>query len=390
MGNSIVILGSTGSIGRQTLDVLAGMPGLRACGLGAGGGNAELLVEQAISARPDFVAVANRNVAEKMAQSMPADTTLLSGDDALCEMIRLSKPDVIVSAVVGAAGLLPTLEGIRQGSTIALANKETLVCAGSVVMPAARNAGVSVLPVDSEHSGIFQCMLAGKSSEISKVIITSSGGSLRDWDDASAASASVADALRHPTWQMGRKITIDSATLINKTLEVIEAHWLFGLPADKLEVVIHPQSIIHAMVEFCDGSTIAQLAKPDMRLPIAYALNYPDRPQRKVAPLNLEMLRNLEFRPVKGRFRKAVELARRVIEDGACTGSVLNAANETAVEAFLAGRIKFGQIVPSIEAALDRWEKEGDTKNPQPSLDDILAADAWARKYAEKNLTTIV
>jgi len=252
-----------------------------------------------------------------------------------------------------------------------------------VVMPAARDAGVTVLPVDSEHSGIFQCMLAGKSSEIRKVIITSSGGSLRDWDDESAAKASVEEALKHPTWQMGRKITIDSATLINKTLEVIEAHWLFDLPADKLEVVIHPQSIIHALVEFCDGSTIAQLARPDMKLPIAYALNYPDRPARDVAPLNLGMLKNLEFRPVEGRFRKAIELAWRVIEDGACTGAVLNAANETAVEAFLAGKIKFGQIVPSIEAALDCWEHEGDTRNAKPSLDDILAADAWARKYAK-------
>jgi 1-deoxy-D-xylulose-5-phosphate reductoisomerase len=286
---------------------------------------------------------------------------------------------------MGAAGLEPTLAAIEVGSNLAIANKETLVCAGGIIMPAASQAGLPVLPVDSEHSGIFQCMLAGRRGEIRRVTITSSGGSLRDWPDDQAHEATVAEALAHPTWQMGQKITIDSATLMNKTLEIIEAHWLFGLAAEQIEVVVHPQSIVHAMVEFCDGSVIAQLAMPDMKGPIAYALEYPLRPARDTKPLDLSSIANLDFRPLTERGLRAVSLAYEVIRLGGASGAILNAANEAAVEAFLAGAIKFGHIVPLVENTLHRWvdsQKTAPTKSniPGVTLEQIRQADAWARE----------
>ena len=232
-------------------------------------------------------------------------------------------------------------------------------------------------------------MLTGRRDEVRRVVITSSGGSLRNWDDQAAADATVQDALDHPTWQMGQKITIDSATLMNKTLEIIEAHWLFGLPAEQIEVVIHPQSIIHALVEFCDGSVIAQLARPDMKGPIAYALGYPERPERNIPPLNLAEISNLDFQPVKGRGLRAVNLAYKVIHQGHASGAVLNAANEACVESFLAGKMKFGQIVPIVEDILEQWVNDPkniptESDNSSVTLDLLLQADAWARKKVEK------
>ena len=376
MSKRVVILGSTGSIGQQALELLDDPPALHPCGLGAGN-NWELLCEQVRRYRPQSVAIANVESARKLAPHLPDGVELLSGPDAMCELVRRTRPDIVLSAVVGVAGLGPTLTAIETGATLALANKETLVCAGEIVIPAARDAGVAVLPVDSEHSGIFQCMRSGSRKDVRRVIITSSGGSLRDMDDHAASEATVKQVLNHPTWQMGPKITVDSATLMNKALEVIEAHWLFGLSAEQIEVVIHPQSIVHAMVEFCDGSVIAQLANPDMKGPIAYALHYPDRPQRETDSLDFNSVSKLEFRPVTGRFARALELAYEVIRRGGASGAVLNAANEAAVEAFLSGRIPFGQIVPLVEQVLGNWTDSADTT---VTLNTLLEADNWARK----------
>ena len=383
MSKRVAILGSTGSIGQQALELLDEPPALQPCGLGAGN-NWERLCEQVRRYHPQAVAIASVESARKIAPHLPDDVELLSGPDAMCELVRRTRPDIVLSAVVGAAGLSPTLAAIETGATLALANKETLVCAGEIVMPAARDAGVPVLPVDSEHSGIFQCMRSGLRKDVRRVIITSSGGSLRDLDDSAAAEATVEQALAHPTWQMGPKITIDSATLMNKALEVIEAHWLFDLAAEQIEVVIHPQSIVHAMVEFCDGSVIAQLANPDMKGPIAYALHYPDRPQRELASLDFNSVSNLEFRPVTGRFTRALELAYEVIRRGGASGAVMNAANEAAVDAFLTGRIPFGRIVPLVEQVLGKWTDSADTTI---TLNALMEADNWARQQIASALS---
>lgn len=386
----VAILGSTGSIGRQSLEVISETPGLKAVALGART-NWQLLAEQLGRYRPDAFALTDAYACQQVGATEGVE--VFGGPDAMKDMVLHTKPDVVVSAVVGSAGLTGTLAAIEVGATLALANKESLVCAGAIVMPAARAAGTDVLPVDSEHSGIFQCIMAGRHEEIRRVIITSSGGALRDWSDTDAHAATAEQALNHPTWEMGPKITIDSATLMNKVLEVIEAHWLFDLPAEKIEVVIHPQSVVHALVEFCDGSVIAQLAQPDMKLPIAYALDWPHRPQRDVPLLDLPKIGNLEFRSLEGRNARAVELAYQVIRRGGACGAVLNAANETAVEAFLAGRIHFGDIVDFVEATLGQWiEHESALKKPpnyaesSGTLESLMAADRWARRHVSENL----
>lgn len=369
----IVILGSTGSIGKQTLDVISRDESLSVCGLAAGG-NWELLAEQAEQFKPELLALADENAARTLQDRLPTDTRLLTGPDAMSELVRTARPDVLLSGVVGAAGLKPTLAGIECGSTLAIANKETLVMAGGIVMPAARKAGVDVLPVDSEHSAIFQCLTAGRREEVRRVVITASGGALRDWDDQAAAKATADDALNHPTWNMGRKITIDSATMMNKALEIIEAHWLFDLPAEEIEVILHDESVVHSYVEFCDGSVIAQMGMPDMTLPIAYALSYPKRADRpEVAPLDLASLGKLHFAPLTERFQRAVDLAYQVIRRGGITGAVLNSANEAAVEAFLAGKISFGEIVPLVEDILNRAQSTDEI-----TLKALLDADGWA------------
>jgi 1-deoxy-D-xylulose-5-phosphate reductoisomerase len=373
----IAILGSTGSIGRQGLDVIAGQADLSACALAAGS-NWQLLAEQAGAFLPEIVAIADESAAAELKGRLPAGTRLLAGPGALTQLVRASRPDILLSAVVGAAGLEPTLAGIECGSTLAIANKETLVMAGAIVMPAARKAGVAVLPVDSEHCGIFQCLAAGRRAEVRRVVITASGGALRDWDAQSVCRASVADALNHPTWTMGRKITIDSATLMNKALEVVEAHWLFDLPAGQIEVVLHPESIVHSYVEFVDGSVIAQLARPDMTMPIAYAFNYPQRVVRDVPPLDLAAMGKLTFRALHGRFARAVSLGFEAINKGPAAGAVLNSANEAAVEAFLDGAISFDRIVPLVGETLGKAEPITEV-----TLDSLLAADGWARRQVK-------
>jgi len=369
----VAILGSTGSIGRQGLEVIADDADLSACALAAGA-NWQLLADQVRQCGAELAAIADQAAAEKLRAELGQAVEVLAGADSMSELVRRSQPDVLLSGVVGSAGLAPTLAAIECGATLAIANKETLVMAGALVMPAARSAGVDVLPVDSEHSAIFQCLQAGKRNEVRHVTLTASGGSFRDWEEQASAQASVADALNHPTWKMGRKITIDSATLINKALEVVEAHWLFDLSVDQIEVVIHPESIVHSLVEFCDGSVIAQMGRPDMTLPIAYALGWPNRPPRPTAPLDLAAIGKLTFRPLEDRFARAVKLGFEAIERGGIAGAVLNSANESAVEAFLDERISFGQIVPLVEEILNRT----------PAMDEITLkalteADAWAR-----------
>ena len=370
----VAVLGSTGSIGRQTLEVIACQDDLCACALAAGSGW-QLLAGQAERFGPQAVALADEQAAERVLGELPDGVDLLAGPEAMSDLVRLVRPDMVLSGVVGAAGLRPTLAAIECGADLAIANKETLVLAGSVVMPAARAAGVSVLPVDSEHSAIFQCLAAGRRSEVGRVVITASGGALRDWDENKAAAATVEEALNHPTWDMGPKITIDSATLVNKALEVVEAHWLFGLSADQIAVVIHPESIVHSYVEYCDGSVIAQMGVPDMATPIAYALNYPSRAVRGTAPLDLAEIGSLTFSRPAGRFARAVELGFEAIRLGGSAGAVLNSANEAAVQAFIDGKITFGQIVPLVEETLNRTEPMREV-----TLDGLLAADAWARQ----------
>ena len=377
----IAILGSTGSIGRQALEVIAAQPHLEVCALAAGS-NWRLLAEQAKQFAPQVIAVADADSAEALAEKLPADTVVLSGPEAMTDLVRRVRPDVLLTGVVGTAGLAPTLAGIECGATLAIANKETLVMAGAIVMPAARAAGVDVLPVDSEHSAIFQCLASGRPQEVRRVVITASGGALRDWDAAAIETATVADALNHPTWNMGRKITIDSATLINKALEVVEAHWLFDLPPEQIDVLGHAESIIHSYVEFCDGSTIAQMGLPDMTTPIAYALSYPRRPAREVAPLDLGAMGSLTFWPLTGRFARAVGLGHEAVRRGGAAGAVLNAANEAAVEAFLDGRIGFGRIVPIVESIVNQTPPTAEV-----TLKALLEADQWARRQVEAMLS---
>jgi 1-deoxy-D-xylulose-5-phosphate reductoisomerase len=374
----VAIIGSTGSIGRQSLEVISGDANLLVCALGAGS-NWRLLAEQSRTFHPPVVAMADESAGRSLRTQLPAGVELLTGPESLAQLVRLSRPDVLLSGVVGTAGLKPTLAGIECGATLAIANKETLVMAGAVVMPAARAAGVKVLPVDSEHSGIFQCLSAGKRQEVRRVVLTASGGALRDRSDEQAAGASVEDALTHPTWQMGRKITIDSATLINKALEVVEAHWLFDLSPEQIEVVLHPESIVHSLVEFCDGSVIAQLGLPDMTTPIAYALSYPDRPRRDVRSLDLPALGRLTFHPLSPRFARAVNLGFQAVRSKGVAGAVLNGANEASVEAFLNHRISFGQIVPLVEEILNRTPAAGEV-----TIESLLEADAWARREVDR------
>ena len=376
----VAVLGSTGSIGRQALQVIDERPELAACALAAGS-NGRLLAEQARRCRPDAVALADPTGAEALARALPPGTGLLTGPEAMVQLVRRARPDVLLTGVVGSAGLAPTLAGIECGCRLAIANKETLVMAGAIVMPRARAAGVDVLPVDSEHSAIFQCLAAGRRDEVRRVVITASGGALRQWSDADAENAAVAHALDHPTWQMGPKVTIDSATMMNKALEVIEAHWLFGLSAEQIQVVLHPESIVHSFVEFCDGSVMAQLARPDMTMPIAYALCYPDRPDRAVEALDVPSLGTLTFRPLAGRFARAIDLAYAVIRRAGLAGAVLNGANEAAVEAYLDGRIPFGRIVALVAETLNRAAGADEV-----TLENLLAADAWARRQVTDEL----
>ncbi len=372
---NIAILGSTGSIGCSTLDVV------RACGdrlnvIGlTGHSNLELLARQATEFAPAVVVVSDDQRRSQFQLPSDAATAVLAGQDGIVDLVTRDDVDVVVSAIVGSAGLRGTWAAIDAGKTIALANKETLVMAGPQVMQLAGDRGVSVLPVDSEHSAIFQAMQGGRPSEVQRIILTASGGPFRNHSLEQLADVTVQEALAHPTWEMGPKITVDSATMMNKALEIIEARWLFGLSIDKIDVVVHPQSIVHSMVEFCDGSVLAQMSPPDMKLPIQYALSYPRRWQGTAQRLDLTRAFECEFIPPDYERFPALLLGREVAERGGSCGAVLNAANESAVAGFLDGRLKFTQIVSACRDVLNNHDYD-----PNPDLEQLIGLDRWARE----------
>jgi len=375
-GLRIAVLGSTGSIGTSTLDVIEASAGGFVPWLLAAHRSVDALVEQARRVRPAWVVVVDPVAAARITPgSLPAGTRLAVGADALAELVADPAVDRVVSAIVGAAGLASTWAALEAGKTVALANKETLVMAGPLVVQLARRTGGRIIPVDSEHSAIHQALASGRGDEIERIVLTASGGPFRTRPRESLASVTPEEALRHPTWSMGPKITIDSATMMNKALELIEARWLFGLPAEKLAVVVHPQSIVHSMVEFVDGSVIAQLSPPDMRLPIQYALSYPRRLPGPARRLDFAATMRLEFEPPNVDRFPAVRLGHEAAARGGTAGAVLNGANEAAVAAFLEGRIRFTEIAESCARVLAAHPFQA-----EPTLDDIRRLDAWARR----------
>ncbi len=386
----LTLLGSTGSIGTQTLDIVATYPErFQVIGLTAHS-NMTLLAAQIRQFRPQVVAVgsdAYREVLHNLLADFHPQPEIWTGTVGVCQVAAYGDSEVVVTGIVGVAGLLPTLAAVEAGKDIALANKETLVAAGPVVMPRIQAQGVRLFPVDSEHSAIFQCLQGGQG--LSKIILTASGGAFRDWPAEKLATATVKDALKHPNWSMGKKITIDSATLMNKGLEVIEAHWLFGLSYDQIEIVIHPQSIIHSAIALADTSVLAQLGWPDMRLPILYALSWPERVPTPWRPLNLVEVGTLSFYAPDHAKYPCMQLAYRVGREGGTLPAVLNAANEAVVALFLAEAIKFTEI-PRLLALTC----EAHTTIQSPTLDDVIEADRWARaqvhKQAERTLISLV
>jgi 1-deoxy-D-xylulose-5-phosphate reductoisomerase len=352
---TVTVLGATGSIGRRTLELVAAFPNeFRVGGLAARGSDVALVAEQVRAHRPAAVALLDRAAVDRLARELtPPLPELLGGPEGLVTLAAEVPADVVVSALVGGAGLVPTLAAIRAGRVIALANKETLVMAGALMTRAVREHGVRLLPVDSEHSAIFQCLAGAAPREVRRLVLTASGGPFRGWSRAALEGVTVAQALRHPTWRMGAKITIDSATLMNKGLEVLEAHWLFGVPFERIDVVVHPQSIVHSMVEFVDRSVLAQLGMPDMGIPILYALAHPDRLPCPAPALDLVQLGTLTFEAPDETAFPCLVLARQAGQAGGAAPLVLNAANEVAVAGFLDGRCGFMDIPRLIGDALD-------------------------------------
>lgn len=383
---SIVILGSTGSIGRQALDIVRALPDrLRVVGLAAGS-NAELFAEQVAEFRPAAAALANPDAAGRANQILDGSgLKVQSGADAIDEVATWPDAPLVLGAMLGAAGLRPTLAAIEAGKHIAIANKETLVAAGALVTSAARAKGVSLLPVDSEHSAIAQCLLGESTFAVQKMTLTASGGPFVDLPRQDLAKVTVKQALRHPNWSMGDKITIDSATLMNKGLEIIEAHWLFNVPMEDIEVLVHRQSIVHSMVTFCDQSVKAQLGVPDMRLPIQWALLHPERVSGVAPPLDLAATPPLTFELPRRDSFPALDLARRAMVQGGTAPAMLSAANEVAVAGFLQGRCGFYEITDIVETVLERVLPVA-----RPSLGDILEADKLARAKASELLEYIV
>jgi 1-deoxy-D-xylulose-5-phosphate reductoisomerase len=379
MTKRISVLGSTGSIGRNTLDVIAHHPDSFAVSALTAGNNIELLIEQAIQFQPTLVSVANEQLADQARSRLPSNIEVAFGEEGLLRAATLNEVDLVVTAIMGSVGLQPTLAAIEAGKDIGLANKETLVTAGHLVMSLAAQKGTNLLPIDSEHSAIFQCLNGEKMSLVKKIILTSSGGSFRDLSREQLKDVTVEDALKHPTWSMGAKITIDSATMMNKGLEVIEAHWLFSMPYDQIEVVVHPQSIVHSMVEFVDASVMAQLGTPDMRVPIQYALSYPSRVPSPSKPLDLTEIETLHFRKMDYDRYPCLRLAFDSGRSGGTYPAVLNAANEVAVERFLNRSISFLTIEQILASVLDKHIPVSN-----PSLEEIMKADRWAREQAMK------
>ncbi|WP_063000928.1 1-deoxy-D-xylulose-5-phosphate reductoisomerase [Nocardia mikamii] len=367
----VLLLGSTGSIGTQALEVVAANPDrFQVVGLAARGGNTDLLAEQIRATGTDNVAVADPAAAAKLGVA-------LAGPDAVTELVRRTDADVVLNALVGALGLRPTLATLESGRRLALANKESLVAGGSLVTRAATPG--QIVPVDSEHSAMAQCLRGGRADEVARLVLTASGGPFRGWTAEMLESVRPEEAKAHPTWSMGLMNTLNSATLVNKGLELIEAHMLFGIDYDKIDVTVHPQSIVHSMATFTDGSTLAQASPPDMKLPIALALGWPERVPGTLAPIDFGTAFTWEFEPVDTEVFPAVELARAAGKAGGSVTAVYNAANEIAVQAFLDGVLRFPDIVRTVARVVesaDRWAVEPST------LDEVLAADAWARQRA--------
>ena len=390
----ITLLGSTGSIGTQTLDIVASHPNeFSIVGLAAGR-NLSLLSEQIRQFKPEIVAIADEELLPELKEAI-ADVTpqpiLVAGETGVVEVAAYGDAQAVVTGIVGCAGLLPTIAAIKAGKDIALANKETLIAGGPVVLPLLEQYGVKLLPADSEHSAIFQCLQGVPAGGLRRIILTASGGAFRDWPVEKLSTVTVADALKHPNWSMGRKITVDSATLMNKGLEVIEAHYLFGVDYDAIDIVIHPQSIIHSLIEVQDTSVLAQLGWPDMRLPLLYAMSWPERIATNWEPLDLVKSGDLTFRKPDHAKYPCMRLAYAAGRAGGCLPAVLNAANEQAVALFLDEKIKFLDIPRVIESTCDRFTPRNIA---QPTLEDILESDRWAREAVlstcETGLPTVV
>lgn len=382
MTKRIAILGSTGSIGTNALRVIEALgPDYQVMALSAHS-NIELLAQQVKKFKPKFIAVTNPDYAQKIHKLVGNnDIEIFTGPNGMVEIAQLEEVDILLAAVVGSAGLPALLAAAEKGKRLAIANKEPLVIAGQMLVEKIKESGGSILPVDSEHSAIFQSMQSGKREEIYKIILTASGGPFRKLSLKEIENVTLKQALSHPTWDMGPKITVDSATMMNKAFEVIEARWLFDMPVDKLDVVIHPESIIHSLVEFIDGSIIAQLGKPDMCLPIQYALTYPARVEGIVNRLRLQQVGNLTFFEPNLEVFRGLKLGFEVARTGGTTAVVFNAANEAAVEEFLAGRIRFVNIMELIEHCLNKHSNKNDV-----SLEELLETDRWARKEVKNYL----
>src|SRR6266567_34210 len=379
----VVILGATGSIGESALKVARDIPErMEIVGLAANS-NAKKLATGANKFRPKSVCLVDQTKIDILRDVLEYEPRIFAGEEGLCEIACLTNADMALVAIVGTGGLRPSLAAIEAGKDLAVASKEILVMAGEIVMREARENGVHVLPVDSEHNAIFQC-LDGRSSEVRRIILTASGGPFRETPANEFINLTAEQALKHPTWNMGPKITIDSATLFNKGLEMIEAHWLFGVEMKRVEVVIHPQSIIHSMVEFADGSTLAQLSYSNMCFPIQYAVTWPDRVPNTLPPLDFGKLSKLEFFAPRYDDFPALNLARYAGETGGTLPAVMNAANEIAVTAFLDRRVRFPHIWQVVQEVMNRH-----TSVAHPDLDEILRADQWARAEAAKTLKTL-
>lgn len=372
----VLILGSTGSIGVNALNVIRKFPDkFEVVGLTVNS-NISVLKEQIDEFHPEFVVVKDEQKAKEFSQILNSEVEIFSGESGLIKVAQSKDFDILIGAMVGFAGLIPTLEAIKRGKRIALANKETLVVAGEIVTRLVAENGSEIIPVDSEHSAIYQCLIGENLKEVEKLILTASGGPFLNKDKSVFDNVTVDEALNHPNWKMGSKITIDSATMMNKGLEVIEAHWLFGLPFDKIDVVIHPQSIIHSMVQFVDGSIKAQMGLPDMKLPIQYALSFPERFENDFVRTDLPLINNLTFfEPDFDKF-ECLKLAYQVLETGGTAPCILNAANEVAVDKFLKGLIKFSDIPKFINTALNKIENHSNS-----DIETIIECDKLTRKF---------
>ena len=372
----IAILGSTGSIGTQTLNVIRRHPDLFEAEVLVAGSNAELLIKQALEFQPNMVVIADKSKYGTVCEALSnTDIKVFAGEESVCDIVEMDCVDIVMAAIVGFAGLKPTLNAIRAKKTIALANKETMVVAGEIVTAEARKNGVAILPVDSEHSAIFQTLQGEFHNKIDKILLTASGGPLFGRKRGQIENVTLAEVLKHPNWNMGRKVTIDSASLMNKGLEVIEAKWLFGVGVDRIEVLVHPQSIVHSMVQFEDGSIKAQIGTPTMETPIQYALSYPQRIESHIPRFNFWDHPELTFvRPDTETFR-CLPLAYKAIEQGGNIPCVMNAANEVAVQRFIEGRLRFVDIAGFVENAISKA-----TYIAKPTLDQLLECDTETRK----------